>query len=40
MLRYGIPAYRLPKKVLDEEIDQILELGVEARRDTPGSART
>jgi len=28
MLRYGIPEYRLPKKVLDWEIDGILELGV------------
>ena len=31
MLRYGIPEYRLPKKVLDWEIDGILNLGVEAR---------
>jgi len=31
MLRYGIPAYRLPKDVLDQEIDQILALGVESR---------
>jgi NADPH-dependent glutamate synthase beta subunit-like oxidoreductase len=29
MLRYGIPEYRLPKKVLDWEIDGILGLGVE-----------
>ncbi len=28
MLRVGIPEYRLPKKVLEEEIDQILEQGV------------
>lgn len=28
MLRYGIPEYRLPKDVLDLEINQILELGV------------
>jgi formate dehydrogenase major subunit len=27
MLRYGIPEYRLPKKILDWEIDGILELG-------------
>jgi formate dehydrogenase major subunit len=27
MLRYGIPEYRLPKQVLDLEIDQILGLG-------------
>jgi NADPH-dependent glutamate synthase beta subunit-like oxidoreductase len=31
MLRYGIPAYRLPKDILDQEIDQILALGVEAK---------
>jgi NADPH-dependent glutamate synthase beta subunit-like oxidoreductase len=31
MLRYGIPEYRLPKKVLDWEIEGILELGVENR---------
>lgn len=30
MLRYGIPEYRLPKKVLDFEIKQILDLGTEA----------
>jgi NADPH-dependent glutamate synthase beta subunit-like oxidoreductase len=29
MLRYGIPEYRLPKQVLDWEIDSILNLGVE-----------
>jgi NADPH-dependent glutamate synthase beta subunit-like oxidoreductase len=29
MLRYGIPNYRLPEKVLDAEIDRILEMGVE-----------
>lgn len=31
MLRYGIPEYRLPKKMLDWEIEGILSLGVEAR---------
>ena len=30
MLRVGIPEYRLPKRVLEEEIDQILELEVKA----------
>ncbi len=30
MLRYGIPEYRLPKRVLDWEIDGILQLGIEA----------
>jgi NADPH-dependent glutamate synthase beta subunit-like oxidoreductase/NAD-dependent dihydropyrimidine dehydrogenase PreA subunit len=34
MLRYGIPEYRLPKSVLDYEIDLILELGVDVRVDT------
>lgn len=28
MLRYGIPEYRLPKQVLDEEIDRICQMGV------------
>ncbi|UCB46948.1 MAG: FAD-dependent oxidoreductase [Spirochaetota bacterium] len=28
MLRYGIPQYRLPKEILDREIDTILRLGV------------
>ena len=32
MLRYGIPEYRLPKKTLDWEIQGILDLGVEARK--------
>jgi NADPH-dependent glutamate synthase beta subunit-like oxidoreductase len=31
MLRYGIPEYRLPKKVLDWEIEGILNLGVEVK---------
>jgi len=30
MLRYGIPEYRLPKKVLDWEIQGILDLGIKA----------
>jgi len=29
MLRYGIPEYRLPKKIVDWEIDGILSLGVD-----------
>lgn len=32
MLRYGIPEYRLPRKVLDWEIDGILSLGVEVKK--------
>ncbi len=31
MLRYGIPQYRLPKEVLDMEIESIAELGVEMK---------
>ena len=30
MLRYGIPRYRFPRHLLDEEIDSILSLGIEA----------
>jgi formate dehydrogenase major subunit len=31
MLRYAIPEYRLPKKIVDQEIKGILDLGVEVR---------
>ncbi|MBZ5562515.1 MAG: FAD-dependent oxidoreductase, partial [Acidobacteriia bacterium] len=31
MLRYGIPCYRLPREVLDAEIQNILDLGVELK---------
>lgn len=31
MLRYGIPPYRLPRKILDAEIRRILDLGVELK---------
>jgi len=31
MLRYGIPEYRLPKKILDWEIEGILNLGITAK---------
>ena len=34
MLRYGIPEYRLPKEVLDEEILTISKMGVEIITDT------
>lgn len=37
MMRYGIPAYRLPREVLDAEIDRILALGVELECDRPVS---
>jgi len=33
MLRYGIPKYRLPREVLDAEIQRILDLGVELKCD-------
>ncbi|MFI5115645.1 MAG: NAD(P)-binding protein [Terriglobales bacterium] len=31
MLRYGIPKYRLPREVLDAEVQRILDLGVELK---------
>jgi NADPH-dependent glutamate synthase beta subunit-like oxidoreductase len=34
MLRYGIPSYRLPRRVLDAEIDRILRLGVQLQTNT------
>jgi len=34
MLRYGIPSYRLPREVLDKEIQRILDAGVELRSGT------
>ncbi|PIU52943.1 MAG: 4Fe-4S ferredoxin [Deltaproteobacteria bacterium CG07_land_8_20_14_0_80_60_11] len=34
MLRVGIPDYRLPKDILDREIDHILRLGVELKTNT------
>ncbi|MEN6349266.1 MAG: FAD-dependent oxidoreductase, partial [Syntrophomonas sp.] len=34
MLRYGIPEYRLPKMVLDQEIDLIRDMGVEFKFNT------
>jgi NADPH-dependent glutamate synthase beta subunit-like oxidoreductase len=33
MMRYGIPAYRLPRDVLDAEIQRILDLGVTLESD-------
>jgi NADPH-dependent glutamate synthase beta subunit-like oxidoreductase len=29
MMRYGIPEYRLPRKILDQEIKDLLDLGIE-----------
>ena len=34
MLRLGIPDYRLPQDILDKEIDNILDLGIETRVNT------
>ena len=40
-LRYGIPEYRLPRKVLDQEINYLKKLGVNIRCNTPiGEGRT
>jgi NADPH-dependent glutamate synthase beta subunit-like oxidoreductase len=35
MMRYGIPAYRLPRDVLDLEIARMLELGITLELNTP-----
>jgi NADPH-dependent glutamate synthase beta subunit-like oxidoreductase/Pyruvate/2-oxoacid:ferredoxin oxidoreductase delta subunit len=35
LLRFGIPAYRLPRKVLDDSIGMILNLGFEVRTEFP-----
>jgi len=35
MLRVGIPAHRLPREVLDQEIELITNLGVEIKTNTP-----
>jgi len=35
MMRVGIPSYRLPREVLQREIDEILESGVELKLNTP-----
>jgi len=37
MMRYGIPAYRLPREVVAAEIDRIVALGVEIHCGTPVS---
>jgi heterodisulfide reductase subunit A len=35
LLRYGIPEYRLPNKIVDEEIGYVQDLGVEIKTSTP-----
>ena len=32
MLRYGIPSYRLPREILDEEIEGLLEAGIHVEK--------
>ena len=39
VMRYGIPPYRLPKDILDAEIQRILSLGVDVRTNTRISTR-
>jgi len=34
MLRYGIPPYRLPREIIDREIQRVLDMGVELRCST------
>lgn len=34
MMRFGIPKYRLPREVLDAEVQRILDIGVELRLNT------
>lgn len=34
MMRFGIPKYRLPREVLDAEVQRILDMGVEMRLET------
>jgi NADPH-dependent glutamate synthase beta subunit-like oxidoreductase len=35
MLRYGIPAYRLPRDVLDAELARLVAMGIEIETDAP-----
>jgi NADPH-dependent glutamate synthase beta subunit-like oxidoreductase len=32
MMRYGIPEYRLPREILETEINEVLDLGIDLRR--------
>jgi NADPH-dependent glutamate synthase beta subunit-like oxidoreductase len=38
MMRFGIPEYRLPRTLIESEIDRIVGLGVELQLETPLSA--
>lgn len=35
MMRYGVPVYRIDQEAMDSEVQQILDLGVELRLNTP-----
>jgi len=39
LLRHGIPPYRLPRNVLDGEIERVLDLGIDVRLDAPVSTQ-
>jgi glutamate synthase (NADPH) small chain len=34
VLRYGIPAFRLPREIVDREVERLVDLGVQIRTDT------
>ena len=36
MMRFGIPNYRLPREVLDAEIERIVDMGVEIEAERQG----
>src|SRR5437868_13990741 len=38
LMRSNIPAFRLPERVLDDEIDMIMRMGVDIRYNTPVSS--
>ena len=35
MLRYGIPSYRLPREILDQEIADLVSAGITVKTETP-----
>ena len=39
MLRYGIPAYRLPRNILDRELNRIFSLGVDLQLGKPAAPK-
>ena len=40
MMRYGIPAYRLPRDVLDAEVQRLVEMGITLELSTPVTGQT